>query len=189
VRYPTEGATYPSADAVAIAIVAACRQLKEDPLRLFEYEFGTNRPRYLAYFALVKFFPDTPNPALGRMLGASRYRACNLKAEAITAKNKSQWWNQDQAEAVCAELEAFLKRRAGPLPDVSTKVAEQEKQKALVMKTLDEVVEEMGLPPPSRYTRPVRSGTREDLSYNFGDPIPGSGRSALEQRQAQMRGE
>lgn len=61
----------PSADDVARAIVAACRETGEDPVSLVEGDVNLHA-RHYAFHALLHVFPSEPLKGLARMLGDRR---------------------------------------------------------------------------------------------------------------------
>jgi hypothetical protein len=64
--------TFPSADQIAAAIVAGCRETGEDPV-LFIEGHPDYRARHYAHHALVHLFPNAPRGSIARCVGGGRY--------------------------------------------------------------------------------------------------------------------
>ena len=93
------GFDYPTADAVAAAVVAAARVTGEDPLTVFD---SGPRCKLPAFEALTIIYPDAPVSHLARMVGINTNPMGRLKQ----GKTRS-WWPEDGAPALDAALEAL----------------------------------------------------------------------------------
>lgn len=60
---------FPTADDVAVAIVAACRQTGEDPVSCAEGIYTVRRARHYAMHALARVFPEAMRRSLARCVG------------------------------------------------------------------------------------------------------------------------
>lgn len=94
---------YPTADHVAAAIVAACRECREDPL-LFLPPAGWKvlRARHYAMHALEHCFPGLPASFYARMVGATvrpgwfmaTSRMTIIAAVPGTNRRRAVWWSE-----------------------------------------------------------------------------------------------
>lgn len=155
---------FPSADAVAVAIIAACYYTGDDPLQYGDGSRGL-RSAFYAYAALARLYPECPNPALGRCLGRDSYSACQLKHETNQAR-KAKWWSEKDLCEVVLALEEFLgirvREAAPPVP----------------------LLHQAPPAAPTRIHHPMRTMRAIDRCnpVDLGDPPPG--RSALDQRRS-----
>lgn len=89
----------PSANDIAVAVVAAARALNEDPTELFGE--GLRRMRYCAIEALKIIYPAADYPWLGERL-ALPY--CALRLSQV---KRAAWWMDGGGAAVDRAIEAL----------------------------------------------------------------------------------
>jgi hypothetical protein len=106
--------TLPTADHIAVAIVAACQQTDEDPVKCAQ-RGSKIRARHYAMHALVRVFPAAPKRKIANWCGAY-YEASKFYENSCTntanpnasrlAKRKTDWWNDEIFYRVVRALEA-----------------------------------------------------------------------------------
>ncbi len=97
---------WPSAEAVARAIVAAARLEDEDPILTLEGNYGM-RGRVYAMLALAHAFPTAPRVRLAICVGAraaSAYKFLSNVRNIVRGRNRQKWFDAARLNAVCAEL-------------------------------------------------------------------------------------
>lgn len=105
----------PTADEVAVAIVAACRVTREDPLKVIGRE-PMMRARHYALHSLSKVF-TIDGYTLARLVGCpadpkrfwdnSRQQKFKpIIGGARKGKRQAQWWNEEDFEGVIAAIRA-----------------------------------------------------------------------------------
>lgn len=180
--------TFPSAEAIATAIVVACRATKEDPLACAN---GVHciRGRYYAFAGLLLAFPDTAHFRLARYVGSRS--SASFRANVETARSRSHWWDASIEAAVIAALGGPRQR----LPKiVAPAVERKEPPQPRVRVHTEPRPSDPPVPPAPKFVpradpriQAVARGARViDRRYagtvNMGEPAPG--RSALDQRRA-----
>jgi len=109
---------------VAVAIVAASRELGADPIRVASGDQNLSRPgvtfeisRARAYAALTlrRAFPDLRGPAIARMVGAHHRDVYMPNLVKAVDTGKHRWWS----EAVLATVRAAVAEHMAPEPDRS----------------------------------------------------------------------
>jgi len=109
----------PTAHQVAMVIVAACRELGEDPLRVAG-DAGNSRARHYAMHALVHHFPRIPVGSAARMCGCpEQARGAIFYKSSLNnhvRRGASQWWDEKVYARVVASID--VPRRALPPPEI-----------------------------------------------------------------------
>lgn len=104
-----------TAEHVARALVAACRETNEDPVLVASREPGAFRSRHYAMFALLEVFPDLTGKEAARLVGCPGKPAVffynSLTKRATGRPGGGAWWNPAIFERVVAVLKSD-----GPLP-------------------------------------------------------------------------
>lgn len=188
-------ATFPTADHVAHAIVAACREFGEDPIALAEGRKGSSA-RIVAYAALRERFSAVPDLSLARMLGL-RFNASSFVGNARYTM-KLPYWDGDRAPRVLRVLAAIPEALATLPPHAPRPVVTVERAPpALRVRTnagdvvapMDNEVVRRG-PPLKPAPVPPRAAVLRQLAKVQGDVAPAlmgdppPGRSALERKGA-----
>ena len=93
---------FPTADQIAIALVAAARALNEDPIAVARGVAGV-RSRHVALGALVAAFPDARRVGLARCLG---YPTPPSAQAAVIHAKKARWWNELLVDEIVGALVA-----------------------------------------------------------------------------------
>lgn len=140
------GARFPTADDVARAILAACRETGEDPLAVASGKID-QRARHYALNALKAIFPDARSRSISRMCGGPAYAFYSYSRYKVFRVAK--WWDESAFERVLAATstpilqgDEPLPLKIGPLPPVD--VARQEREAAFA-----------ALRPPCKQSAPV----------------------------------
>ena len=107
----------PSADAVAWAIVAACRETGDDPIAIASREVG-GRARHYAMHALLHVFQELGRHAAASLVGCpgkpngfymnSWHRVARVVSP--TGRRQANWWDEDAYGRVIAAVEAAVPR-------------------------------------------------------------------------------
>lgn len=159
----------PDADAVAWAIVAACKETGEDPLYVAGgngNDFGPDaiRARNYAAHALIHAFPDIPRTSIGRLVGASSrstffYRNSRwfiLGIDRSVGAKRAEWWDDAVYDRVIRVIVEHCAPTAQPYRGPTT----QESAPAPAQEAQDE---ESELPALPVRRRPVeRLSARDD---------------------------
>lgn len=106
----------PTADHVAHAIVAACRETGEDPIECASRPNAV-RGRHYAHHALVHCFPSVRVSSIARMVGAPRpdiFHQGSLNNH--VRKRASEWWNDHVYQRVIRAIGVEPAPRALPAP-------------------------------------------------------------------------
>jgi hypothetical protein len=105
--------SFPTAELVARAIVGASRRTGAIPLGVpGAFRLEEKRARLYAFAALLELCPDVAAPAIGRAVGATRYRACHIRGEVNTARSASLWWVESIVAETVAEIHAHYESAA-----------------------------------------------------------------------------
>jgi len=123
---------YPTPDQIAIAIVAACEETGENPIRVASGELGS-RARHYALWALAHFFPPPMGDSdakwwLGKAVGGSGYSFYAASKSATfgphtdafgrTRPHAARWFNADAyqrvKDAVDLTIDIGPKMKGGP---------------------------------------------------------------------------
>lgn len=111
---------FPSAEDVAVAIVAACRETGEDPIATAEGIYTQKRARHYALHALVRVFPKASRerlcvyvgcPGNPRQFWASSWNQI-VKPQAHGHGHMAKWWDDTVYDRVIRAIEADRTRRA-----------------------------------------------------------------------------
>lgn len=109
--------TNPSADDVAIAIVAACRETGDDPVCVAEGIWSHMKARHYAMHALIHVFPKASREKIAGYVGGHRPK--QFLANSYTAilgtsgkRQRARWWNDEAYDRVIRAIEADRTRRA-----------------------------------------------------------------------------
>lgn len=104
-----------TADAIAHAVVAACREegSGEDPIRVVEGAPGL-RARAYAAFALERVFPHIARPVIARVCGASSYEVYMAGIDYRRKHGQCQWWD----DAVLERVVEAVRRSMGAQRDL-----------------------------------------------------------------------
>jgi hypothetical protein len=108
----------PTADDIAIAIVAACRETGEDPVEVAAGNWAHKKARHYAMHALVHVFRATSPHRLAAYVGADHPKQfwANSHATIVRAKNGRKhaalWWDDVAYDRVIRAIEADRTRRA-----------------------------------------------------------------------------
>lgn len=117
-----------TADAVAVAILAACQETKERAEDVARRVQGM-RARYYACLALVENYPEVARPQIARCCGASSSSDASFigSLEHRLQKQAIRWWSEDSLQRVIAKVKAYANgaspRAALGLPDRHRRVA------------------------------------------------------------------
>lgn len=120
-----EGSVKPTADDVAIAIVAACRETGDDPIDTANGGLGinrsTNRARHYALHALIHVFPKANRTDLCRLVGcpgkpgvfwnASWHQVVKPRSPG-SLLHMASWFDDTAYDRVIRAIEADMTRRA-----------------------------------------------------------------------------
>lgn len=119
---------FPSANAVAWAIVSACRETGEDPLVVVGERKPESRARHYAFQALKVVFPDFKRERLAFMCGCSgkpEYYATNstngmqrFVGGPYVGERKHRFWNEDRFIRVIAAVRAAVEDDAPAAPAI-----------------------------------------------------------------------
>lgn len=162
-----------TAEHVARALVAACRETSEDPVLVASREPGAFRSRHYAMWALLQVFPDLSPKAAAQFVGCpgqpmafyhnSRYQA------APGRPGGGKWWNAGTYERVIAAIDSHAPPlppepppfKAGPLPPARkmVKPISEQERRAARLGTLDE---NGGYRPPPGTASHVLEDDRDD---------------------------
>jgi hypothetical protein len=118
---------YPSENAIAVAIVTACRVANEAPGKLFEEHpegvlaggYGS-RARHYAFAALVDLFPDCPSHRISVWCGFKSNNYGTLSNHRGQTR-KLKWWSDEALERVRVVVAAFM--GAASPPNLPAKIA------------------------------------------------------------------
>ena len=91
---------FPTADQIAIAVVAACRLNNEDPIRVVTNTRGS-RARLVAMAALMEVFPKARRTGLGQCL---RFNTPRAGQAAVITGRKQKWWRDEWVDEVVGSL-------------------------------------------------------------------------------------
>ncbi|CAN7307818.1 hypothetical protein LJR231_001592 [Phyllobacterium sp. LjRoot231] len=94
-------ATFPTADEIAKAIVAACKCTGENPLMAFAPE--TLRARHYALDALTAVFPEARKIGLSKCLG---YKTPKAGTTHVYISKRTPWWREEFTDEVVGVLVA-----------------------------------------------------------------------------------
>jgi hypothetical protein len=89
----TKTVEYPTADAVAVAVVTACKHTNESPEAVVQGSWGS-RARHYAAQALVKVYQNTPAPSIARMVGAGS-SANSFMISSMRVISYRKWFKAD----------------------------------------------------------------------------------------------
>ncbi|WP_454629496.1 hypothetical protein [Bradyrhizobium cenepequi] len=107
-----------TADQVAWAIVAACRETKDDPIDcisgVVKGGLGkhTLRGRHYAMHALLEVFPDLPRAVAARLVGAPGnpmayyYNSFHNVSKIQNGRRYARWWDEDAFQRVVSAVRA-----------------------------------------------------------------------------------
>lgn len=102
---------FPTADQIAIAIVAAARAFGDSPLAVARGG-GENKTRIVAYGALTAAFPEARKTGISRCVGFASQAIAS--ASLITARRR-RWWTEDLIDEIVGQLVAEeYESEAGP---------------------------------------------------------------------------
>lgn len=102
----------PNADQVAVAIIAASREMGADPIDVAEgvkgcgARFPIARARAYAALAIRAIFPDNGSVALGRMVGSSSPKSYVTTLDGNLRDGRIKWWDDAVFMRVVAAIEA-----------------------------------------------------------------------------------
>lgn len=99
---PRPAAVFPSADQIALAIVAACRITGDGPMATCMRQ--PSRARNIALAALIEVFPDATRQSPARCCG---YAKPALGTTTLGMARKAAWWNEAHVEEVIGALTAW----------------------------------------------------------------------------------
>jgi hypothetical protein len=105
----------PSADQVAAAIIAACRETGADPESVASgakgagSRFPISRARAYAALAIRAVFPENGSVALGRMVGSNAPSSYVTQIDNQLRNGLLKWWDDKTFMRVVEALEAHIK--------------------------------------------------------------------------------
>ncbi len=185
---------YPSADEIAVAVVAASKLHGDDPIDMICNRWLRARARYVAMAALLEEFPDAPSGSIAKCIGFASFSSAKSNVERYA--RKTSWWRDGDVTAVRDAMRMARFKRAHELPKFLPtntsgfqKAAHQVKQLPETIATQTEIItsnvsprlhsplvrDEGALPAPRVARRRVVT-----TAAILGDPPVG--RSALAQR-------
>lgn len=100
-----------TADDIAIAIVAACRQTGEDPILAVQGHTLHKKARHYAFHALIHVFPRYNQEVVARCLGSGKSAKQFIAASFVSVlgrggRSKAGWWDDDVFDRVIRAIEA-----------------------------------------------------------------------------------
>jgi len=114
----------PTADEVAVAIIAAAKETGADPLAVASGErrrpgagglAEIGRARYYAAWALHQVFDGASLPSISRMVGAESPQNFLGNVKAQLNNGKLKWWNNGVAQRVIVAIERMHYLRSPPI--------------------------------------------------------------------------
>lgn len=106
-----------TADDIAIAIVAACRQTGEDPILAVQGHTLHKKARHYAFHALIHVFPRYNQEVVARCLGSGKTAKQFIAASFVSVlgrggRTKAGWWDDEAFDRVIRAIEAGKTKRA-----------------------------------------------------------------------------
>lgn len=99
----------PTADQIAMAIVAACKETTDDPIATASRYWrgatgGANRARHYALHALIAVFPEANQESLCRAVGCCGKAKMFLNSSFGQVLDKAKWWDNAALDRVTAAI-------------------------------------------------------------------------------------